>query len=74
MPYVEYDEVEAICPACGRLFRSPDDLERHREESHAGLGPEPPATPPSHVVCPVCGSPFDSAEAARVHRRRAHRG
>jgi hypothetical protein len=41
MPYVEYDEVEAICSDCGRTFRSEEALYAHREESH------PPAPIPS---------------------------
>ncbi|MGI0053105.1 MAG: C2H2-type zinc finger protein [Thermoplasmata archaeon] len=35
MPYVEYDEVEASCSECGRIFRSEEALERHQKESHA---------------------------------------
>jgi len=34
MPYVEYDEVEAMCSDCGRTFRSEEALSLHREESH----------------------------------------
>ena len=37
MPYVEYDEVEAICPECGRAFRSEEALAVHKEEAHGGL-------------------------------------
>ncbi len=37
MPYVEYDEIEAICPKCGRVFRSEETLALHREEAHSGL-------------------------------------
>ena len=57
MPYVEYDEIEAICPECGRVFLSEEALELHRQDSHAGLEestPEPHAptarvrTPPKH--------------------------
>ena len=75
MPYVEYDEVEAVCANCGRIFRSEEALAAHREESHAGLDPSgrrAPRAPP--VRCPECGSPFDSTEAARVHRQRVHHG
>jgi DNA-directed RNA polymerase subunit RPC12/RpoP len=75
MPYVEYDEVEAICSDCGRIFRSEEALAAHRTESHAGLesSSRARATPESHP-CPDCGEPFSSTEALRVHRRRSHRG
>jgi len=43
VPYVEYDEVEAICSDCGRTFRSEEALYSHREESH----------PPSLVPPPL---------------------
>jgi DNA-directed RNA polymerase subunit RPC12/RpoP len=75
MPYVEYDEVEAICSDCGRIFRSEDALAAHREESHAGdrTAAAKGTTSPS-VRCPECGRAFDSTEAVRVHRGRSHRG
>lgn len=41
MPYVEYDEVEAICPECGRNFRSEETLELHRQDAHAGIESPP---------------------------------
>lgn len=41
MPYVEYDEIEAICPECGRVFLSEEALELHRQDSHAGLEEKP---------------------------------
>jgi uncharacterized C2H2 Zn-finger protein len=75
MPYVEYDEVEAICPDCGRIFRSEDALAAHREESHAGItSPAAAVTSSPSFPCPECGRPFDSREALRVHRGRSHRG
>ncbi len=45
MPYVEYDEIEAICPECGRVFLSEEALELHRQDSHAGLEEKPPKPP-----------------------------
>ncbi|HLM91149.1 MAG TPA: hypothetical protein VK424_03755 [Thermoplasmata archaeon] len=60
MPYVEYDEVEAVCADCGRIFRSEEALALHRLESHQTAvrpvrrsrskparapPPDPPATP-----------------------------
>jgi hypothetical protein len=45
MPYVEYDEVEAVCAECGRIFRSEEALEAHRRESHATLPPVAPEAP-----------------------------
>ncbi|MGP8072266.1 MAG: hypothetical protein ACLPZM_03950 [Thermoplasmata archaeon] len=55
MPYVEYDEVEAVCAECGRIFRSEEALELHRRESHqTAVRPAPaprrkraPASPPA---------------------------
>ncbi|MFZ0699823.1 MAG: C2H2-type zinc finger protein [Thermoplasmata archaeon] len=49
MPYVEYDEIEAICSECGRVFRSEEALVTHKEESHSGLealAPRPAAKRP----------------------------
>ena len=48
MPYVEYDEIEAICPECGRVFLSEEALELHRQDSHAGLEETPPKPAPRH--------------------------
>jgi uncharacterized C2H2 Zn-finger protein len=45
MPYVEYDEVEAVCPECGRIFRSEEALEAHQRESHETLQLPPDAKP-----------------------------
>lgn len=46
MPYVEYDEVAASCPECGRNFRSEEDLETHLEEVHARLPTPSPGRAP----------------------------
>ena len=72
MPYVEYDENEAVCPQCGSVFRSPEVLEAHRKESHAGPagGPAPPAH--KSVRCSVCGARFGSVPALQRHNREAH--
>jgi hypothetical protein len=64
MPYVEYDEVAAICPECGRMFRSEDDLRTHKEEVHAQ-----PATAAA-APRPAPHPPHTSREIAE----RAHRG
>lgn len=48
MPYVEYDEIEAICPECGRVFLSEEALERHRQDSHSGLEEEKVPPPVRH--------------------------
>jgi hypothetical protein len=45
MPYIEYDEVEAICADCGRIFRSEEALAIHREESHSGREETPRRDP-----------------------------
>jgi uncharacterized C2H2 Zn-finger protein len=74
MPYVEYDEVEAVCADCGRIFRSEEALAAHRTESHAGLESAPARRGPAPTFrCPECRESFDSSEAVRVHRRRTHR-
>ncbi len=78
MPYVEYDEVEAICSDCGRIFRSEEALAAHREEAHAGIDRGSPtgahAVPHASLgeACPVCGRRFDSATTLRRHSVRAH--
>ncbi len=74
MPYVEYDEVEAICADCGRIFRSEEALAVHRSESHAGVESRSVRTKPeAGFDCPECGETFASSEALRVHRKRSHR-
>jgi hypothetical protein len=75
MPYVEYDEVEAICSDCGRIFRAEEALAAHREEAHAGIVRRAPVAlrPAStQVTCPVCQRPFDSSTTLRAHQARAH--
>jgi uncharacterized C2H2 Zn-finger protein len=76
MPYVEYDEVEAICPDCGRIFRSEEALATHRSESHAGLedsGEAPSAPDDVEVSCPTCHHVLASRAALAVHEREVHR-
>jgi hypothetical protein len=41
MPFVEYDEIEAVCSECGMIFRSEDALESHKERTHAPAAVEP---------------------------------
>jgi|HubBroStandDraft_1064217.scaffolds.fasta_scaffold00476_4 hypothetical protein len=73
MPYVEYDEVEAICPDCGRNFRSDDALASHREDSHSGRDEPPVGTSaPGARTCSVCHQSFDSATTLRSHLARRH--
>jgi hypothetical protein len=75
MPYVEYDEVEAICSDCGRIFRSEDALAAHREEAHAGIVRRAPVATKAATTsasCPVCQRPFDSATTLRSHMARSH--
>jgi len=73
MPYVEYDEVEAICPDCGRIFRSEEALAAHREESHAGLEEAARPSLTARNACPVCGREYATASALRAHASEAHR-
>jgi uncharacterized Zn-finger protein len=72
VPYVEYDENEAICPQCGSAFRSPEVLEAHRQEAHAGPGDAATARPEKSVRCSVCGARLSSITALERHNREAH--
>jgi hypothetical protein len=73
MPYVEYDEVEAACAECGRLFRSVEALDAHKAEAHPS---EKTATPglqvPKVVRCSVCHQTLPSVAALQRHSRQAH--
>jgi len=73
VPYVEYDENEAVCPQCGSVFRTPEVLEAHLKESHEGQGGGP-STPPKKktVRCSVCGARLSSITALERHNREAH--
>jgi uncharacterized C2H2 Zn-finger protein len=73
MPYVEYDEVEAICSDCGRVFRSEDALAEHQAEAHSGqeAADRTSAHSPS-VKCSLCQQKFRSAAALQEHNARAH--
>jgi Zinc finger, C2H2 type len=73
MPYVDYDEVGAACSDCGRLFRSAEDLEAHRRESHLparGGAPDKPRK--ATLPCSLCSQKFFSIAALQVHTRRDH--
>jgi len=72
VPYVEYDENEAICPQCGSAFRSPEVLEAHLRDSHGTPGRGAPAEKPKVVRCSVCGARFSSITALGRHNREAH--
>jgi uncharacterized C2H2 Zn-finger protein len=73
MPYVEYDEVEAICRDCGRAFRSEDALEDHRNEAHASAVKAPEESPrPRTVKCSLCRQHFSTTAALLEHTRKAH--
>lgn len=70
MPYIEYDEVEAICPDCGRTFRSEEALTSHLTESHSGRVEV--SRPAAALECPTCHRRADSADALRAHIARIH--
>ncbi|MCI4366099.1 MAG: hypothetical protein L3K10_08635 [Thermoplasmata archaeon] len=62
MPYVEYDEVEAVCSDCGRAFRSEEALELHRQDSHQLADPLPaPGLDKRRTKGPAPGSALSSA-------------
>jgi len=69
MPFVEYDEVEAVCSDCGRIFRSEEALAAHRIDSHAGRVDTAPKDP---LICPECEQRFTSTAAVQAHRAREH--
>ena len=73
MPYVEYDEVEAACADCGRLFRSEEALASHRAEAH-DPSPTPKEPPVTSVRCAVCRRSFSSISALSRHNRTSHTG
>ena len=72
MPYVEYDEVEAICSDCGRTFRSEEALATHRVEAHEGTEPPPSPPAPAAIRCLECGREFTTESGRARHRARAH--
>jgi DNA-directed RNA polymerase subunit RPC12/RpoP len=72
MPYIEYDEIEAICSECGRMFRSEEALDDHRKGAHQG-GPDKAAVSvPTAVKCSMCGRTFGSVDALRRHTQSHH--
>ncbi len=73
MPYVEYDENEAVCPQCGSTFRSPEILETHVRESHAAPADAAPrGAQAKKVRCSVCGAELASVTALTRHNREVH--
>lgn len=72
MPYVEYDENEAVCPQCGSTFRSSEILEAHVRESHADPADAPGAEHVRKVRCSVCGTTLPSVSALVRHNRESH--
>lgn len=73
MPYVDYDEVGAACSDCGRLFRSAEDLEAHRRESHLpARASAPPKRASASLPCSLCSRKFYSIAALQDHTRRDH--
>jgi len=72
MPYVEYDEVQAVCSDCGRIFPSDEALAAHRIEAHAGLEAPTDAPRAKQIECSVCHKKFRSTAALTDHNRKAH--
>ncbi len=73
MPYVEYDEIEAACAECGRLFRSEDALATHRTEAHPPeAGPREPTVSGRPIQCSVCQKGLPSLSALKRHNQQAH--
>jgi uncharacterized C2H2 Zn-finger protein len=72
VPYVEYDETQAVCPHCGSAFRSPETLEAHVRESHEGQSSAASEVRPKQVTCSVCGARLPSVTALERHNRTTH--
>ncbi len=72
VPYVEYDETQAVCPHCGAAFRSPEILDEHLRDSHGGPGGAGSGERPKRVACSVCGARLASVSALQRHNREAH--
>ncbi len=73
MPYVDYDEVGAACADCGRLFRSAEDLDAHRRESHPATRTSSTNKPRKATLpCSLCSRKFFSIAALQDHTRRDH--
>ena len=71
MPFVEYDEVGAVCAECGRQFPNEEALTGHKADSHAQA---PPEAKKQAVACSVCHRRFPSIGQLAEHNRRAHTG
>lgn len=72
MPYVEYDEVGAICSDCGRAFRSDEALAAHRIDSHSSHDEIPTRASAGPIRCEICDEPVPTAAARRAHQTFAH--
>lgn len=73
MPYVEYDEVEAVCRDCGRAFRSEEALEEHRNEAHASVAKaSEESSRPRTLKCSLCRQRFHTIAALQEHTRKGH--
>lgn len=73
MPFVDYDEAQAVCSDCGRAFPSEEALAEHRRETHDPSSGSDPGDPPrAEVPCAVCGARFRSVAALAAHNRQAH--
>ncbi|MCI4344383.1 MAG: C2H2-type zinc finger protein [Thermoplasmata archaeon] len=74
MPYVEYDEVEAVCAECGMTFRSEEALEGHRIQVHLPARPTSGSNPtrPEPLRCGACEQLFNTPAAFRDHQRIVH--
>ena len=73
MPYVEYDEIEAVCSDCGMTFRSEEALEGHRRQVHLPARPTAGPSHPEPLRCGACEQLFSSPAAFRDHQRIVHR-
>lgn len=62
----------AVCPACGREFRSPQALGKHTKDEHGTSANALRKAKSDAHKCPVCQNPYGSAQGLAVHLRRTH--
>jgi hypothetical protein len=74
MPYIEYDEVGAVCADCGMTFRTDEALSTHRAQVHTSGDRDVASAPsrPAPLRCGSCQQLFSSPSAFQDHNRIVH--
>jgi uncharacterized C2H2 Zn-finger protein len=70
------EELE-LCPICGEVFESSDELGGHQQREHDGrtepeLTPSPGGTRSETYLCPTCDMLFGSREELEIHQQTPH--